>query len=78
MRLRLKPDQLARLNMTVSDIVNAVQAQNTVNSAGQIGSEPVPRGQDMPTPPGRKVVWLILKNSATSSCASNQRWHRQA
>ena len=46
MRLWLKPDQLARLNMTVSDIVNAVQAQNTVNSAGQIGSEPVPSGQE--------------------------------
>src|SRR6201981_1441620 len=46
MRLWLKPDQLARLGMTVSDIVNAVQAQNTVNSAGQIGSEPVPGGQE--------------------------------
>src|SRR6266481_6900517 len=46
MRLWLKPDQLARLSMTVSDIVNAVQAQNTVNSAGQIGSEPVPNGQE--------------------------------
>src|SRR6201997_4030858 len=46
MRLWLKPDQLARLGMTVSDIVNAVQAQNTVNSAGQIGSEPVPNGQE--------------------------------
>jgi hydrophobic/amphiphilic exporter-1 (mainly G- bacteria), HAE1 family len=46
MRLWLKPDQLARLGMTVSDIVNAVQVQNTVNSAGQIGSEPVPNGQE--------------------------------
>jgi hydrophobic/amphiphilic exporter-1 (mainly G- bacteria), HAE1 family len=46
MRLWLKPDQLARLSMTVSDIVNSVQAQNTVNSAGQIGSEPVPKGQE--------------------------------
>src|SRR6267154_617813 len=42
MRLWLKPDQLAKLGMTVPDIVNAVQAQNTVNSAGQIGSEPAP------------------------------------
>src|ERR1700730_2592027 len=46
MRLWLKPDQLARLGMTVSDSVNAIQAQNTVNSAGQIGSEPVPNGQE--------------------------------
>jgi hydrophobic/amphiphilic exporter-1 (mainly G- bacteria), HAE1 family len=46
MRLWLKPDQLATLNLSVPDIVNAVQAQNTVNSAGQIGSEPVPNGQE--------------------------------
>ena len=46
MRLWLKPDQLAKLNLSVPDIVNAVQAQNTVNSAGQIGSEPVPNGQE--------------------------------
>jgi hydrophobic/amphiphilic exporter-1 (mainly G- bacteria), HAE1 family len=46
MRLWLKPDQLATLNLSVPDIVNAVQAQNTVNSAGQIGSEPVPHGQE--------------------------------
>src|ERR1700736_3204775 len=46
MRLWLKPDQLANLSLSVPDIVNAVQAQNTVNSAGQIGNEPVPNGQE--------------------------------
>src|SRR6266481_4053085 len=46
MRLWLKPDQLAKLGLSVPDIVNAVQAQNAVNSAGQIGSEPVPNGQE--------------------------------
>ena len=46
MRLWLKPDQLAKLGLSVPDIVNAVQAQNTVNSAGQIGSEPAPNGQE--------------------------------
>ena len=46
MRLWLKPDQLANLSLAVPDIINAVQAQNTVNSAGQIGSEPVPDGQE--------------------------------
>src|SRR6476646_6780204 len=35
MRLWLKPDQLANLSLSVPDIINAVQAQNTVNSAGQ-------------------------------------------
>jgi hydrophobic/amphiphilic exporter-1 (mainly G- bacteria), HAE1 family len=46
MRLWLKPDQLAELGLSVPDIVNAVQAQNAVNSAGQVGSEPVPNGQE--------------------------------
>ena len=46
MRFWVKPDQLAKLNITVSDIINAVNAQNTVNPAGQIGGPPTPRGQE--------------------------------
>ncbi len=45
MRLWVKPDQLAKLGITVTDIVNAVQAQNTVNPAGQVGGEPAPDNQ---------------------------------
>src|SRR5207302_10908199 len=33
MRLWVQPDKLAKLGITVTDIVNAVQAQNTVNPA---------------------------------------------
>jgi len=40
MRLWVKPDQLAKLGITVTDIVNAIKAQNTVNPAGQVGGEP--------------------------------------
>jgi HAE1 family hydrophobic/amphiphilic exporter-1 len=46
MRLWIKPDQLAKLGITVTDIVNAVQAQNTVNPAGQVGGEPAPDDQE--------------------------------
>ena len=46
MRLWVKPDQLAKLGVTVSDIVTAMRAQNTVNPAGQIGGEPAPPGQE--------------------------------
>jgi len=45
MRLWVKPDQLAKLAITVPDIINAIQQQNTVNPAGQIGGEPIPSGQ---------------------------------
>jgi HAE1 family hydrophobic/amphiphilic exporter-1 len=46
MRLWVKPDQLAKLAITVPEIVTAIQAQNTVNPAGQVGGEPVPKGQE--------------------------------
>src|SRR5271154_2068348 len=46
MRIWVNPDVLARRNITVSEIISAVQKQNTVNPAGQIGAEPVPPGQE--------------------------------
>jgi HAE1 family hydrophobic/amphiphilic exporter-1 len=45
MRLWVKPDQLAKLGITVTDIVNAIQAQNTVNPAGEVGGEPAQSNQ---------------------------------
>ena len=45
MRLWVKPDQLAKLDITVTDIVNAIQTQNKVNPAGQLGGEPAPANQ---------------------------------
>src|SRR6201997_1446210 len=45
MRIWVNPDRLASLGVTVSDITNAVKAQNKVNPSGQIGGEPVPQGQ---------------------------------
>ena len=47
MRIWVKPDQLAKLGITVPDINRAVQQQNAVNPSGQIGAEPVPTGQEM-------------------------------
>ena len=46
MRLWVKPDQLAKLAITVPEIVAAIQSQNAVNPAGQVGSEPAPKGQE--------------------------------
>src|SRR5580693_9130059 len=45
MRLWVKPDRLAKLGITVPEIVSAIQSQNSVNPAGQVGGEPVPKGQ---------------------------------
>jgi HAE1 family hydrophobic/amphiphilic exporter-1 len=46
MRLWVKPDQLAKLNITVPEIVDAIKKQNTVNPAGQVGAEPAPVGME--------------------------------
>ena len=46
MRIWVKPDQLAKLNITIPEIVTAVQTQNNVNPAGQVGAEPSPKGQE--------------------------------
>jgi hydrophobic/amphiphilic exporter-1 (mainly G- bacteria), HAE1 family len=46
MRIWLKPDQMAKLGLTVADLGKAIQTQSTVNPAGQIGAEPAPHGQE--------------------------------
>ncbi len=45
MRFWVDPDTLAKLGITVTEITNAIQSQNTVNPAGQVGGEPIPKGQ---------------------------------
>ena len=47
MRVWVAPDTLAKLQLTVNDIVNAISAQNVVNPAGTIGGEPAPPGQQL-------------------------------
>ena len=46
MRLWIRPDRLAKLGVTVPEIVSAIQTQNTVNPAGKAGGEPAPKGQE--------------------------------
>ncbi len=46
MRFWVKPDQLAKLNLTVSDVIAAINAQNNVNPAGLVGGPPTPQGQE--------------------------------
>src|SRR5262249_39372579 len=38
-------DTLSKLGLTVTDLINAIQAQNVVNPSGQVGGEPAPNGQ---------------------------------
>lgn len=46
MRIWLRPDKLANLGITPSDIQNAIKEQNAQSPAGRIGAEPAPAGQE--------------------------------
>ena len=47
MRIWVKPDVLAKLGLTVPDLVRAVSQQSTVNPAGRVGADPAPPGKEM-------------------------------
>jgi HAE1 family hydrophobic/amphiphilic exporter-1 len=47
MRIWVKPDQLAKLGLTIPDLSRAIQQQSTVNPSGQIGAAPQPSEQQM-------------------------------
>src|SRR6202162_6363531 len=46
MRIWVAPDTLAKLQLTVNDIANAIAAQNVVNPAGRLGDAPAPAGPE--------------------------------
>src|SRR5688572_11466416 len=45
MRVWLKPDRMAQLGITTTDIQAVIGAQNAQYAAGKIGAEPAPKGQ---------------------------------
>ena len=51
MRVWVSPDTIAKLGLTVTDLVNAITAQNVVNPAGTLGGEPAP--------PGRQLTYTV-------------------
>ena len=51
MRVWVTPDTIANMGLTVTDLVNAIAAQNVVNPAGTLGGEPAP--------PGRQFTYTV-------------------
>ena len=45
MRMWVDPNKLASMGITIPEVVDSIQTQNSVNPAGQVGAEPVPQGQ---------------------------------
>ncbi len=50
MNIELDPDKMAQLGVTVSDVSNAVNEQNSTNTAGSVGREPAPAGTQLTLP----------------------------
>ncbi len=48
MRIWVDPNKLASLDMTASDVIQAIKEQNVQVAAGRIGQPPVPAGSNVP------------------------------
>ncbi len=46
MRVWIKPDRIAKLGLSINDIKNAINSQNTVVPGGKFGAEPAPPGTE--------------------------------
>src|SRR4029077_14034572 len=46
MRVWLDPDKLQSRSLSVGDVIRVLREQNVQVAAGQIGQQPVPKGQD--------------------------------
>ncbi|MCH6584338.1 MAG: efflux RND transporter permease subunit, partial [Proteobacteria bacterium] len=47
MRIWLRPDRMAQLGVTTSDIASAIRSQNAQHASGRIGQEPAPADQQL-------------------------------
>jgi hydrophobe/amphiphile efflux-1 (HAE1) family protein len=59
MRVWIKPDRLAKLGLTPSDVISAIKEQNLQAPAGKVGGAPTPKDQEMTetlSAPGRLIT----------------------
>ncbi len=75
MRVWIKPDRLAKLGLTPSDVISAIKEQNLQAPAGKIGGAPTPADQEFTetlSAPGRLVTPeefenIIVRQTATGA-----------
>ena len=75
MRIWLRPDKLARLALTPSDVIAAIKEQNLQAPAGRVGAAPSPKDQEFTytvSAPGRLVNAeefenIIIRETATGA-----------
>jgi HAE1 family hydrophobic/amphiphilic exporter-1 len=75
MRIWLRPDRLAKLGLTPSDVISAIKEQNLQAPAGKVGAAPTPQDQEYTqtlSAPGRLVTTeefenIIIRQTATGA-----------
>src|SRR3954465_9601856 len=75
MRIWIRPDRLAKLGLTPSDVISAIKEQNLQAPAGKIGAAPTPKDQEFTetlSVPGRLVTSeefenIIIRQTATGA-----------
>jgi HAE1 family hydrophobic/amphiphilic exporter-1 len=75
MRVWIKPDRLAKLGLTPSDVISAIKEQNLQAPAGKIGGAPTPADQEFTetlSAPGRLVTPEEFENVIVRQSATGQ------
>jgi HAE1 family hydrophobic/amphiphilic exporter-1 len=75
MRIWLRPDKLAKLGLTPSDVISSIKEQNLQAPAGRVGAAPTPKDQEFTytvSAPGRLVTEeefanIILRTTETGA-----------
>ncbi len=75
LRVWIKPDRLAKLGLTPSDVISAIKEQNLQAPAGKIGGAPTPQDQEFTqtlSAPGRLITAeefenIIVRQTATGA-----------
>src|SRR5512136_2452022 len=75
MRIWIRPDRLAKLGLTPSDVISAIKEQNLQAPAGKVGAAPTPKDQmftQTVSAPGRLITTeefenIIIRQSATGA-----------
>jgi HAE1 family hydrophobic/amphiphilic exporter-1 len=73
MRIWIRPDRLAKLGLTPSDVIAAVKDQNLQAPAGKVGAAPTPKDQmftNTVSAPGRLVTIEEFENIIVSQSAA--------
>jgi HAE1 family hydrophobic/amphiphilic exporter-1 len=75
MRIWIRPDRLAKLGLTPSDVISAIKDQNLQAPSGKVGAAPTPKDQmftETVSAPGRLITTEEFENIVVSQSAAGE------